>query len=259
MVCRLGLMVLFLFTALQTKAQAKDVSSAGKVPVFGTWIGPEGEYLELQQNKAFVSIGYRHRETFLEVSDTLLTMNGAPAIESGKTVDRSNAREDFKVLRLTKDTLVIQARNTAAISVFKTPRPIIFVNRDFYIRQAIDFHGLIYTCSGDATQEKAKKVKLAIDEAGGTKFWHAAALAHNAEPKISKLAAAQLDSLNFLLRQSALDRFSMPRTTWSTAAIYTFRISYNSTTVNAGGQVIPYAGTALKTFLDQICIYESSK
>ncbi len=213
------------------------------------WIGPDGAYLEIKGIAAFLSVGYRHRKTFIELRDTLLNMNRSYANTPGHE-QASSADENFRILQLTGDTLALKPINQNAAKLFKTGGRVLFVSRRYFATTPFKLQAIEYSCAGG---KRPGSVRIKIDSAGKLQF---KSVGRVADPKgffKGQLSTAQLDTLNRFLQNSAIDRFKM---SWllgfKDVDTYTFKIHYNNKVLEETGNIVPYFGVDLRDFLDRI-------
>ncbi len=212
------------------------------------WVGPGGIFMEVDRVSAFISVGYRHRKTMFELTDSVVNLNKVYHF-SGAKEEFVHINEPFKIALLSRDSLIIKPMDEHAARVFKTSGAITFVSLKFLERQPLNFQWVYMKQNGGKAPGKITlilsdgTVHIGYLDAEGV-------LLHSAE---GRLSPQQLEEFETILHTSALSKFAMSKVAGvKDAPETTIRAKYNNTLLSETGNVFPYFGIGLRDYLAKI-------
>ena len=211
------------------------------------WIGPQGEYLRIAGDSAFISVPFHDQRSLVHFNDTMLTLTATalnPHLQPYTYVD------SYRIERLNEDTLVLRAIDSSAYEYMKTWEADTFVNLAHLYEGTFFFENVYFARSGMAVMVgDYSNVEFEIDSSGSMLFSCTRAKGKLNGTYKSHLNRLQLVQLNELIKRSAPDRLAFPRERWSDGPGYKFRFYYNNKTVEAGGHGMSHLAWPLVGFM----------
>ena len=225
-----------------------SISVFASPTIYKTWVGENLEFLQLKKNKGYFANGDYLNNFSVSFKDSTLTLVQHFYV-AGK-IGRQNENYVFKVVQLSKDSLIISPLNARASSIFKHKKSIVFVDKSIIYKPDLTFQKIYFSI--DSKNEINPTLKLEIDSTGLIYFLSENRTGYDNGLYKGKLNNYELEELIEILKTSELDKFPTSLGGGFDAPIYNFKFYYNGKTKSSRGTDIPYFNKPLKSFLLRI-------
>lgn len=200
-----------------------SVSVFASPTIYKIWVGENLEFLQLKKNKGYFANGDYLNNFGVSFKDSTLTLVQHFYV-AGK-IGKQNENYVFKVVQLSKDSLIISPLIARASSIFKNKKSIVFVDKSIIYKPDLTFQKIYFSI--DSKNEINPTLKLEIDSTGLIYFLSENNTDYENGLYQGKLNKDELEELIEILKKSELDKFPLKLGSAFNSPIYNFKFYYN--------------------------------
>lgn len=226
------------------------VSVFASPTIYKTWVGENLEFLQLKKNKGYFADGDYLNNFGVSFKDSTLILVQHFYV-AGK-IGRQNENYVFKVVLLSKDSLIISPSNDRARSLINHKKSFVFVDKSTIYKSDLTFQKIYFSIV--SKNEINPTLKLEVDSTGLIYFLSENNTGYANGLYKGKLNNYELEELIEILKTSELDKFPISLGGGFDAPIYNFKFYFNGKTKSSRGTDIPYFNKPLKSYL--LSIYD---